>query len=202
MSIYDNADRVIREQGPTGSFETAQKNYDASLANARAAASLAGTEGSTAPERVLFDYRRRPLMPSDPASSSGVQIDMTELAPDVIAAINAGGSGGVTRLPRRGFAIGTPPAANDPMDINTGTFNTAGAQATISGYGTLALPATAVQFRDDNRVRVWLDGQVQIKGANPGDPNTDVYMVSPTKIAFNSRIYAKSVIEIETLTAF
>lgn len=62
--------------------------------------------------RVLRPYTREPLNPGDPASSSGVLIDMSELADDVRTAIAAGGSGGVPAT-RKLFM--TPPLLIDGM---------------------------------------------------------------------------------------
>jgi hypothetical protein len=151
--------------------------------------------------RVLVPYFPRcPIPAGDPISPDGTKISVSELGDDTLAFIQENGGG---RSPWRAFSMsGNPALANDPMDINLGTFVTAGAQTVISSFGTLMLPPTAADFRDDTRFRVLLDGQEQIKGALPGDPNTDVYWVSATQIAFNFAIYNQSVIEVETAAAF
>jgi hypothetical protein len=107
---YPNG-RVLREAGPSGNFETARKLTDATVDAARASAIARGTESSMAQgQRVLYPYDRRPLMTSDPASSSGVLIDMSELADDVKAAIAAGGGGGGSPSgPAGGDLAGTYP---------------------------------------------------------------------------------------------
>lgn len=63
--------------------------------DAAVAAERARLDGQDAPAaRVLRPYTRLPLNTGDPASSSGVKIDMTELADDVIAFILANGGSG------------------------------------------------------------------------------------------------------------
>jgi len=112
-------------------------------------------------------------------------------------------SGGIAiKLPFREFDItGTLPAANDPMNITTGTFTTAGAQTLFSSFGTPALPATGAAFRDDPRIKFWLNGQKLSKGASAGD-NRDVYWVSATQVAFEEKLKLTNIIHLEAPGAY
>jgi len=91
------AGRTIREsgQGAQGNFETAERIYNDAVDAAVISSAERTVVGGPVPlvagtaSRVLYDYRRRPLNPGDPASSSGVFIDASELAPGV----STGGSG-------------------------------------------------------------------------------------------------------------
>ncbi len=97
---------------------------------------------------------------------------------------------------------GTTPAANDPMNVTTGTFTTAGVQTVFSTFGTTALPASGADFRDDARVKVWRNGVLQSKGAAAGD-DRDAYWVSATQIAFEDKLSTgKNIIRIETPESF
>lgn len=109
----------------------------------------------------------------------------------------------IVRPQHREFDItGTTPLADDPMNVNTGSFTTAGAQTTFSSFGTCALPASGADFRDDARVKIWRNGVLQSKGAGAGD-NRDVYWVSATQIAFEDKLTTgKNVIRIETPASF
>lgn len=150
--ILSNASRIIREPGPTGSFEQAQKNYDTTLAQRRALVAKVGTDGSKAPERVLYDYRRRPLNPGDPASSSGVLIDATELAPGV----STGGGGVRVReadgspdidpttiitVPNDTLTPGAPGEAI--LDFNAFTLR----EVIIGPFTALVTPGTAINIQ-------------------------------------------------------
>jgi hypothetical protein len=106
------------------------------------------------------------------------------------------------KLPFREIDIdGTLPAANDPMVITTGVFTTAGAQTVFSSFDTPALPATGIGFRDDPRIKVWLNGSKLSKGASAGD-NRDVYWVSATQIAFEDKLKDGDVVHLESPASF
>jgi hypothetical protein len=100
------------------------------------------------------------------------------------------------RLPWREYEIASASvAAGDPVNVTTGSFTTAGAQTNTSTFGTPALPATGASFRDDNRVKVWVNGLIQQKNATAGK---DVYWISTTQMAFNYKLHKKDVIAWET----
>ena len=108
----------------------------------------------------------------------------------------------VTKLPFREIDItGTLPAADDPMTVTTGTFVTAGAQTVFSSFGTPALPATGAAFRDDPRVKIWLNGQKMSKGASGAD-NRDVYFVSATQFSFEDKLKNGDVVHLESPSSF
>lgn len=89
------------------------------------------------------------------------------------------------------------PAANDPMHVQTGTFDTAGAQTVASISGLPLLPATGALFVGDSRIKVFIDGIKASKGVN-STANRDVYWVSTTKLAFEEKLKnTKSLIYIE-----
>jgi hypothetical protein len=105
---------------------------------------------------------------------------------------------GVTRLPFRQFNITAgPAAANDPLNVQTGAFVTAGAQTVFASFGTPVMPSTADQFRDDSRAKIWRNGVLQAKGTGE-----DVTWVSTTQIAFTKTIKNGDRIQIESLAAF
>lgn len=124
-------------------------------------------------------------------------------------ALGAGGlpglidpSTGAGRLPIRVIDITSGPAsADDPLNIQTGAFTTAGAQTLYASFGTPALPAAGADFRDDSRIKIWRNGQLQNKGAASGD-NRDLYWVSTTQIAFESTIRPNEVIIVESPASF
>lgn len=96
---------------------------------------------------------------------------------------------------------GTKPNADDPFTITTGTFTTAGAQTVVSSDQTVALPASGADFRDDSRVEVYRNGVLQSKGQNAA-ANRDVYWVSATQLAFETKLKTGDVIYIRTPASF
>lgn len=96
---------------------------------------------------------------------------------------------------------GTKPNADDPFTITTGTFVTAGAQTVVSSDGTVALPASGAAFRDDSRVEIYRNGVLQSKGANAA-ANRDIYWVSSTQLAFETKLKTGDVIYIRTPESF
>jgi len=108
----------------------------------------------------------------------------------------------IIKIPFREIDItGTKPAANDPMTITTGTFTTAGAQTVASSFGTPALPATGAAFRDDPRIKGWLNGAKFSKGASAGE-NRDFYWVSATQIAFEEKLKNTDIFYLESPSSF
>lgn len=82
--------RVIRDSQESPNPRTSLLRTQAAVA-----AELARQRAVNPGARVLGPYQRFPLNTGDLASSSGVLIDMSELADDVKTAIGSGGSGGV-----------------------------------------------------------------------------------------------------------
>lgn len=111
------------------------------------------------------------------------------------------------RQPFREFDITGPgpgnqgPSANDPFNVQTGTFTGGGAQTVFATFGTPVVPPTGAQFRDDERIKVWRNGNLQSKGASAAD-NRDVYFVSSTQLAFETNLRIGEIITIESLEAF
>lgn len=104
------------------------------------------------------------------------------------------------RMPWREVEItSTSVAVGDPLNVSTGAFTTAGAQTVTSTFGTPALPATGAQFRDDNRIKVFRNGQLQQKNATAGK---DVYWISTTQMAFNVKLRKDDVVAWETPSSF
>jgi len=92
---------------------------------------------------------------------------------------------------------GTVPVANDPMNVNTGVFVTAGAQTVLEPGGSLLLPPNTTLFQDDARVKVFRNGVWQTKGPVAG-ADTLVYWVSTTTLAFKFSLKKNDVIYIQT----
>ncbi len=100
--------------------------------------------------------------------------------------------------------IGTDPDANDPFNINTGVFDTAGAQTVFASFGTLIMPVSGAAFRDDSRIQILRNGVYQSKGAS-GVDNRDVYFVStsPPKVAFEVKLKTgKDIIQIFSTSSY
>lgn len=109
----------------------------------------------------------------------------------------------IIKIPFREIDItGTTPAANDPMTITTGTFVTAGAQTVAATYGTPALPVSGAAFRDDPRIKIWINGLLASKGTQASD-NRDVYWISATQVAFEEQLKTnKTVVYIEAPASY
>jgi len=104
----------------------------------------------------------------------------------------------VVRLPFRHIDVSSGPAsAGDPLNIQTGAFTTAGAQTVFATFGTPVLPATAAQFRDDSRVKVWRNGNFQSRGTGK-----DCQWVSTTQLSFSKVVKPGDEIVIESLSSF
>jgi hypothetical protein len=105
------------------------------------------------------------------------------------------------RLPFRHFDLVGAIAALDPLNIQTGVFTTAGAQTVFASFGTPILPATGAAFRDDSRVKVWRNGNLQSKGAVAGD-SKDIHWISTTQIAFKRVLNPTEEIVLESPASF
>lgn len=126
-----------------------------------------------------FNLRRCSNLFSLPA---GALVSPNAALPDAIDPDNA-----AARLPWREYSISAPgpilgPAASDPVNVTSGVFTTAGAQTSQSTFGTPALPATAAEFRDDNRVKIWRNGVLQSK-------ENLVNWISTTQFSFSRRLF-------------
>lgn len=115
-------------------------------------------------------------------ATPGILLAGAGALPDVISPDSQ-----LVRLPWREYQISAPgpilgPAATDPVNVTSGTFTTAGAQTGIATFGTPALPTTAAEFRDDNRVKIWRNGVLQSK-------EDQVVWVSTTQFYFARRLF-------------
>jgi hypothetical protein len=125
--------------------------------------------------------------------SRGSLISGSQAVPDVIKE----GSQAV-RLPFRHIDVTAgPAAANDPLNIQTGVFTTAGAQTIFASFSTPVLPASANDFRDDARAKVWRNGNLQSKGTGK-----DVQWVSQTQLSFKEIVKPNDEIVIESPASF
>ena len=103
----------------------------------------------------------------------------------------------IPRQPCREFAVIGPgpgnqgPASQDPMDIQTGAFVTAGAGATQTDatFGTTNMPASAADFVNDDRYEFRRNGKVLSKGANFAS-GKEVFYVStvPPRVGFRDNL--------------
>jgi hypothetical protein len=107
------------------------------------------------------------------------------------------GESNVPRLPFRHFDVGGLVLATDPLNIQSGVFVTAGATAVFATYGTPILPSSAAEFRDDARVKIWRNGNLQSKGTGK-----DVVYVGPTQISFSKNLKPGDEIVIESPSVF
>lgn len=104
------------------------------------------------------------------------------------------------RLPWREYQVtSVTVSAGDPVNVSTGVWTTAGAQTNTSTFGTPALPATGAQFRDDNRIKAWRNGQMQQKAATAG---ADVYYISTTQMAWNVVLRKGDIVAWETPSSY
>ena len=126
--------------------------------------------------------------------TKGALVSGVQSLPDTVTP----GAGTAARLPFRHIDITAGPAsALDPLNIQTGVFTTAGAQTVFASYSTPILPTTANNFRDDNRVKVWRNGNLQSKGTSK-----DVQWVSTTQLAFTKVVKNNDEIVIESPASF
>jgi len=105
----------------------------------------------------------------------------------------------IPRLPWREYdcpGSGIFATPNDPVNVTTGVFTTAGASTNVATYGTPALPSTGALFIADNRIKVWRNGTLQSKGVSAA-VNRDVYWISSTQMAFEKRLFAGEVLSWE-----
>jgi hypothetical protein len=103
----------------------------------------------------------------------------------------------VPRLPFRQFNVTSGAAAGETFNIQTGVFSGTGTSTVFASFSTPILPATAAQFRDDNRVKVWRNGNLQSKGAGE-----DITWISTTQISFTDKVKTGDRIVVESLASF
>jgi hypothetical protein len=101
--------RLIRDSQESPDPRTALLTTKAAVAAARVRLDALQAPGA----RVIGTLPREPLMAGDPASSSGVLVDMSELAGDVKAAIAAGGGSGTDPFISADFVFSSP----TPLDF-------------------------------------------------------------------------------------
>jgi hypothetical protein len=138
--------------------------------------------------RVIANLPRFPLMTGDPASSSGVLIDLTELAPDVIAEL-----GGYKHEREVVLTFNTPVPAMTVFNIQTGAY--VGGPATVTGDTTLALPIDGATFTAEGFVLVYLNGQSLTRqpGLGMGD---GAQWVSSVQLALSVKLFAGDVVRV------
>ena len=105
--------------------------------------------------------------------------------------------GTAVRLPFRHFDVTANAAASESFNIQTGVFSGTGTSTVFASYGTPTLPTTANEFRDDSRVKIWRNGNLQSKGAGK-----DVQWVSTTQLSFSKKVKNGDEIVIESLASF
>jgi hypothetical protein len=89
------------------------------------------------------------------------------------------------RLAFRHFDMTSAAGANETLNIQTGVFSGTGVASTFATFGAPVLPATAAQFRDDNRVKFWKNGNLQSKGAGK-----EIQYVSATQVIVRDKLKA------------
>lgn len=126
-------------------------------------------------------------------ATPGVLLAGSGALPDVISPDSQ-----LVRLPWREYEItgsGVVVSANDPVNVTNGIFTGAGAQTNTASFGTPALPANANDFRDDNRIKIWRNGQLQSK-------ENQVVWVSTTQFYFAKRLFANERISWEMPSSY
>jgi hypothetical protein len=103
----------------------------------------------------------------------------------------------IPRPPFRHFDVTNQAAAGETFNIQTGVFSGTGTSTLFAQYSTPVLPATANDFRDDQRVKVWRNGVLQSKGTGK-----DITWVSTTQIAFSNKVKNNDVIVVESPASF
>lgn len=101
------------------------------------------------------------------------------------------------RLPFRHFDVTADAAAGESMNVQTGVFSGTGTSSVFGSFGTPTLPATAAEFRDDNRVKVWRNGNLQSKGAGK-----EVQYLSTTQLTWREKIKTSDDIVIEAPASY
>ena len=103
----------------------------------------------------------------------------------------------IPRRPFRHFDVTADAAAAETFNIQTGVFSGTGTTTTFASYGTPVLPATANDFRDDERVEVFRNGVLQSKGTGK-----DVTWVSTTQLSFSKKVKTGDEIQIKSPSSF
>jgi len=138
-----------------------------------------GTDAITAVSLVSGTYHfGLPRQRSFYALSRGSIVSGVDALPDAI-----GPSATQVRLPFRHFDVTANAAAGESMNIQTGVFSGSGTSSVFGSFGTPILPATAAEFRDDARVKIWRNGNLQSKGAGK-----EVQYLSTTQITWREKL--------------
>lgn len=101
------------------------------------------------------------------------------------------------RLPFRHFDVTADAAAGESMNVQTGVFSGTGTSSVFASFGTPVLPATAAEFRDDERVRVWRNGNLQSKGSGK-----EVSYLSTTQLVWREKVKTDDEIVIASPASF
>lgn len=103
----------------------------------------------------------------------------------------------VPRLPFRHFDVTNQSAAGETFNIQTGVYSGTGTSSVFATFGTPVLPTTAAEFRDDNRVKIWRNGNLQSKGAGK-----EVQYVSQTQLIWREKTKAGDEIVVEAPASY
>jgi hypothetical protein len=132
----------------------------------------------------------RELMAGDPASESGVKVAESELDDDLQAKVNAG-----RQLVEVTPTSPSTPAPGTPFNVQDGTYAGGGPATVIGdtpalqapGQPVMRLPSSGLDFEDDGRIEVTLNGQEMQRGRGLGFAAAQ--WVSSVQIALDRTIY-------------
>lgn len=141
--------------------------------------------------KVLRPYYPRDLGAGDPMSESGVKVAEGELDDALKAKVNAAG-----QLLEVALTFPDEVPAGTAINIQDGTYSTGG-PAVVEGDGKpvggpirsdiIALPGSGMEFKEDARISVSLNGQDLERGDGTG--NGDAEWVSTTQLKVNKIIH-------------
>jgi len=103
----------------------------------------------------------------------------------------------IARLPFRHFDVTANAAAAETFNVQTGVFSGTGTSTVFASFNTPILPTTAAAFRDDSRVKIWRNGNLQGKGVGQ-----DVQWISTTTTSFAQKVKVDDVIVVESPASF
>jgi len=175
-------EKVIREQDREDAYGESQAALDAAQRT---------LDSRTFRNTRAIGPKDRDLMAGDPASESGTKVAESELDEDLQAKVNAGGQLVEVTLTFSGAPV--PP--NMPINIQDGSY--AGGAATVigdtpalqaPGQPVILLPASGLDFEDDGRIEVTLNGQEMRRGRGVGFG--EAQWVSTVQLALDRTIFA------------
>jgi len=145
--------------------------------------------GALGQRKVIAPYYPRPagLPAGDPASASGVEVAESELDADLREKISAVGQTLEVTLT---FPSTVPPGT--AFDILSGVYAGGGPAAVVGDAPPappphIGLPSTGVEYLDDGRIEIMLNGQELQRGAGLGFG--EAQWVSTTQMALSRTIY-------------